>query len=810
MATLLVTFVDNHIKRHVRRIDPAFLAAAAFVLIQVGIGIIFKIAQRDDGRYAFSQSASIAISEFCKLFLSTIFFYYASMARRAREGLSDPEKQAYTALDHITISKDGLVTTVPSDGTVGQANAEALDVDMIALPHAAVSDTARSSMDSGISLDRPVDSQEISPCLGMLEFISLIRNEIQPKTIYGTAHLALMYAFINNTTFILFQLADPGTIALVKSGITLITALILSCTSGMVITRLQWVAITFQICGVSVTQYNPQHGLLYEPSTYLLLGLQVTVSASAGIFNQMLLQGEVGSSHVVNMALYAFGTLANLIIHVGSRLLSQSEPSFFEGYDSFGAIMVLVSNILIGLAITAVYKYADALVKCFATSVSTGILLYLAPIFFHVPLSFLVIPGSITVFVATWLYIDSGSKAQEWPPTGVDELADLPPYTTRKSNTARLQAAVWAFGPSGALRFYGLVATFSAAFVCILSLIAWSDASPHLLTEQSIIESPLKSTLAFVRWNHHLPERIPLIQEYVPFFQDIHMSLPPRECANNNNQTCSVPRNSNLTYDNWGDSMFIYANVAHTMQSILDAPVGHPMADLTGIFYYHFDAWVDPMGFTEDDLTKIWYPSNTGMPWECFTSPKKKPNWWAFRSTWSQAEKIVSATLDAYNHLDPSLRHRIDPKEWCVGWSDIYYIPRQYFLDYILLSRIYYDHGIIHELAIATMLRTIDVTRRSHPMRTNEVITHLDDCWGGCCKEHPTPKDIMGHRCGHKLDLTNSTLIRHFYDRLDQHAELLGAPAIDTARTSMSKTILDDGDVAAILSIPDPVFRVSG
>jgi hypothetical protein len=32
------------------------------------------------------------------------------------------------------------------------------------------------------------------------------------------------------------------------------------------------------------------------------------------------------------------------------------KPGFFEGYDSFGAVMVVVSNISIGLAITAVYK----------------------------------------------------------------------------------------------------------------------------------------------------------------------------------------------------------------------------------------------------------------------------------------------------------------------------------------------------------------------------------------------------------------------------------------------------------------------
>ncbi len=48
---------------------------------------------------------------------------------------------------------------------------------------------------------------------------------------------------------------------------------------------------------------------------------------------------------------------------------------------------------------------ADALIKCFASAVSTGILLYLSPILFGTVLGDLVIIGAGLTFFASWLYI---------------------------------------------------------------------------------------------------------------------------------------------------------------------------------------------------------------------------------------------------------------------------------------------------------------------------------------------------------------------------------------------------------------------
>ena len=247
--------------------------------------------------------------------------------------------------------------------------------------------------------------------------------------------------------FVAYKLADPGTIQLLKSGITLVTALVMLFALGTRIVKLQWIAIITQvrsrqaftnqaltaqqICGLMVTQYRPDTGASYPLSTYTLLIFQTFLSASAGVYNQSLCKRGTASLHGDNQTLYASGAAINLVIHIIMKILKSDEPSFFSGYNSIGAIMVVLSNVFIGLAITAVYKYADAIIKCFATAVSTGILLYLSPLLFGAEMSFLVLPGTLVVFISTWLYMEAAppkpapnSIPEQAPPTMLTQASE--------------------------------------------------------------------------------------------------------------------------------------------------------------------------------------------------------------------------------------------------------------------------------------------------------------------------------------------------------------------------------------------------
>jgi hypothetical protein len=111
-----------------------------------------------------------------------------------------------------------------------------------------------------------------------------------------------------------------------------------------------------QLCGLITTQYRPEVGTSYPYSTYIVLLSQVFVSSVAGVYNQSLLKGDSASLHAQNTMLYAFGLVINGMIHTTIRIVKPGEPSLFAGYTNLASYLVILSNVFIGLAITAVYK----------------------------------------------------------------------------------------------------------------------------------------------------------------------------------------------------------------------------------------------------------------------------------------------------------------------------------------------------------------------------------------------------------------------------------------------------------------------
>lgn len=709
--------------------SAAYAAALGLVAIQVGIGIIMKASQ-SGGTYTFSPSASVTISEFLKMCLSLWFFY-----RECRQRVADGIR--------------------PSTRGGGSGYSSLAGSDLPTTERSSMEEKERSD---GVEVPGDVAPKaKILPHLDVRTYWSYIRGEVTENVRYGFCNLALFYVLINNSIFVSYKLADPGTIQLTKAGVTFITALVMIVTLNAKVSKIQWIAIIIQVCGLMVTQYNPETGATYSFGTYFLLIFQVFLSASSGVYNQALLKSDESSLHADNMILYAAGSVVNLMVHIMLSMFKEDEPGFFEGYNSFGAIMVIVSNVFIGLAITAVYRYADAVIKCFATAFATAILLYISPILFGTSLSFLVIPGTIVVFIASWLYMDNPPPKDPNAP---------PPSSEGKSSWQVLQQ----WGKSVlfvSTLFTVVVSVFLTMFASTLGDINVGKGEPstpktptHPSTKGEILISPFNNTLAMVRWNSGRPERIPMIRKYEPFFHSIHISMPDSMP----NQT---EKYHNITNDQYEDAFLIYQQVARTMQLALDT-----QPDVEGLLYYHFDAWIDPLAWASSDFENIWYPSVVDARESAFGGPQftcmndsSKYNWWGWARNYHQ--DALSA-IAAINDDRPPFRR----DQFCLGWSDIYYVPRRFFADFITLSEIFVRFTVMHEVAIPTMLHVIDETRRTN--RFMPVLDRFGDCWGSCCASGPKAEDVTWARCGHKLDYRNEPVVNAFYDKLDGQAAMLG------------------------------------
>lgn len=87
----------------------------------------------------------------------------------------------------------------------------------------------------------------------------------------------------------------------------------------------------------------------------------------------MLKQSGGQSMHTINMLLYAFGFLMNGMTYV---YFPDPDNHFFSGFNH-PTYLVLFIQSLLGVTISAVYKFSDVTTKTFALSCATSILMFI-------------------------------------------------------------------------------------------------------------------------------------------------------------------------------------------------------------------------------------------------------------------------------------------------------------------------------------------------------------------------------------------------------------------------------------------------
>jgi hypothetical protein len=228
------------------------------------------------------------------------------------------------------------------------------------------------------------------------------------NSIFQISTLAFLYCFNNQLSFFINGGADPGSIFLFKSGSTVITAVLLRVVLGRQIAELQWAAICMQVFGLVVTEWNPCEGRPLLPDLYLMLmTFSTCCTATAAVRNDYMLKNFALSMHVQNIVMYAAGAVMNACAFAllpAYLTNARDDVGFFDGYDNPSACMVVLFNALIGLAISSVYKYADAVVKTFATATVTVNLVILSSLYGLQQPSVVAWMGVLVVVTATAMY----------------------------------------------------------------------------------------------------------------------------------------------------------------------------------------------------------------------------------------------------------------------------------------------------------------------------------------------------------------------------------------------------------------------
>lgn len=225
--------------------------------------------------------------------------------------------------------------------------------------------------------------------------------------------LSCLYTTNNILTFFVLEKADPGTLSLFKSIAPYLCAMLLRLT-GQRLNRLQWCCVIIQCCAIAIIQYDVTKGVpVLSALAYVLLSAAASITAVSSVWNQLVLKGFSVPLNLQNSILYTFGVLTSVICFwVGP---AKSDKGFLEGYTALGVLLIFFQA-LHGLAVSFVYKYADAIIKNFANSSVMAVLVCVSALWFGFDMNVHAGLAVVIIIVTTYVYMGIAITMPAEPP----------------------------------------------------------------------------------------------------------------------------------------------------------------------------------------------------------------------------------------------------------------------------------------------------------------------------------------------------------------------------------------------------------
>ncbi|XP_073499159.1 UDP-N-acetylglucosamine transporter isoform X2 [Phyllobates terribilis] len=242
----------------------------------------------------------------------------------------------------------------------------------------------------------------------------VIHDEIINKPM-ETLKLAIpsgIYTLQNNLLYVALSNLDAATYQVTYQLKILTTALFSVSMLQKKLTKYQWLSLVILMAGVTFVQWPTDSPSVPSKEVSVgsrFVGLMAVLTACfssgfAGVYFEKILKETKQSVWIRNIQLGFFGGIFGMmgvLVYDGDRV---SKEGFFQGYNNLTWTVVALQA-LGGLVIAAVIKYADNILKGFATSLSI-ILSTLISYFWlqdFVPTSVFFL-GAIFVISATFLY----------------------------------------------------------------------------------------------------------------------------------------------------------------------------------------------------------------------------------------------------------------------------------------------------------------------------------------------------------------------------------------------------------------------
>ncbi|CAL1528858.1 unnamed protein product [Lymnaea stagnalis] len=265
---------------------------------------------------------------------------------------------------------------------------------------------------------------------GVRAWLKLLYEDIflEPLDCLKVSIPSLIYVLQNNLLYVAVSNLDAATFQVTYQMKILTTAIFSVVILKKVLSRLQWISLVILFVGVAIVQMQPEETKKTKVATEQnpIWGLVAVIiscfmSGFAGVYFEKILKGTRQSVWLRNVQLGALGVVIGLITMYFKDGAEVSKKGFFNGYDSVVWFLVCLQSFG-GLLVAVVVKYADNILKGFATSAAIIISCIVSIYFFDFHLSLEFTLGAGLVIGAVYIY----SKYEP------GQTPILPTATTRK------------------------------------------------------------------------------------------------------------------------------------------------------------------------------------------------------------------------------------------------------------------------------------------------------------------------------------------------------------------------------------------
>ncbi|KAK3101310.1 hypothetical protein FSP39_002590 [Pinctada imbricata] len=234
----------------------------------------------------------------------------------------------------------------------------------------------------------------------------------QPMDCLKVSVPSLIYIMQNNLLYVALTNLDAATFQVTYQLKILTTALFSVIMLNKHLSKEQWASLVVLFTGVALVQLQPDNKPHKATSSEVehnpLVGLAAVLisclmSGFAGVYFEKILKGTKQSIWLRNVQLSVLGVVIGaitMLVKDGEKLWAKG---FFYGYDYLVFIVILL-NSFGGLLVAVVVKYADNILKGFATSAAIIVSCVASIYIFDFQLSLQFTTGALLVIVSVYIY----------------------------------------------------------------------------------------------------------------------------------------------------------------------------------------------------------------------------------------------------------------------------------------------------------------------------------------------------------------------------------------------------------------------